>query len=142
MRHTQRRGFTLVELLAVMALIMFLVGIVLYASRGAMAKADYTATQTLLQKHLAALDEYRVQKGAYPDYGASPVDINETAAYKDVSNGVARYLPDDDRTYVDAWGSGIRYVRASNYLMYLYSWGPNGVDESGLGDDLRTDRQF
>ncbi len=142
MRDNRRRGFTLVELLAVMALIMFLVGIVLYGAKGAMTKADYTRTQTILQKHLAALDEYRVQKGSYPNYGAGPVDINASSDYKNLSTGVAQYLVDDDRTYVDAWGNGIRYVRSTNYSMYLYSFGPDGIDHLGAQDDLRTDRQF
>ena len=143
MNMLRRRGFTLVEMLAVMAMIALLVGLVLYAARGALQKADIAATQTMLQKHMAALDEWRVQKGAYWP-AAGILDINTDSAYQDPTAGVAQYLSADDRKFVDTWGSGIRYVRISKYSAYVYSIGPDGVDQTNPpvvpSDDIRIDR--
>ncbi|MGH8103088.1 MAG: type II secretion system protein [bacterium] len=33
-------------------------------------------------------------------------------------------------SYVDAWGNRIRFVRCTDYQAYIFSWGPNGVDDS------------
>ena len=138
-----RRGFTLIEMLAVMAMIALLVGLVLYVARGALQKADIAATQTILQKHMAALDEWRVQKGAhYP--AAAVLDVSTDAVYTNAATGVAQYLAADDRKFKDVWGSGIRYRRISNYSAYVYSVGPDGIDQTNPPvspcDDIRIDR--
>ncbi len=142
MNTLRRRGFTLVEMLAVMAMIALLVGLVLYAARGALQKADIAATQTILQKHMGALDEWRVQKGAYPVLNQ---DISTDAGYTNAVTGVAQYLAADDRKFVDTWGSGVRYVRSGNgFAAYVYSVGPDGVDQTNPpvspSDDIRIDR--
>lgn len=141
--HTPgRRGFTLVEMLAVMAMVAILVGLVLFAAKGALQKADIAATQTLLQKHMAALDEWRVQKGAFPMLATT--DVSQDATYTHPTAGVAQYLASDDRKFKDVWGSGIRYKRNSNYSAYVYSIGPDGVDQTNPpvspSDDIRLDR--
>ncbi|MEO0795051.1 MAG: prepilin-type N-terminal cleavage/methylation domain-containing protein [Verrucomicrobiota bacterium] len=71
--RTHRRrasGFTLVELLVVMAIILILSGIVIGVSGGISGKQSRARAETELATIAAALEAYRLQYGDYPWVGA------------------------------------------------------------------------
>lgn len=63
----QRRGFTIVELAVIIAVIGILVGIVAVSYRGIIADNDSEVARADAQKVASALQDYRSQKGVYPD---------------------------------------------------------------------------
>ncbi len=113
-----RAGFTLVELLAVIAIIGMLAGIVFGIAGYASKKSDRAKALTDLERIKMALEEYRIENGSYYDGGgASSTD----AAF---SNAVARYVNGGIRT-ADPWGREYRYALAGGQGYRLWSTGPN-----------------
>jgi type II secretion system protein G len=76
----RRQGFTLVEVLIVVAIIGVLMGLVLPALMKAGNKAKITETQTIIEQIKAALQEYEHDYGDYP-----PTSLKDEEHY---SNGV------------------------------------------------------
>jgi prepilin-type N-terminal cleavage/methylation domain-containing protein len=65
--YTQRRtGFTLIEILVVIAIIAVLAGILLAALSGVQEAAKKTKTSTLMQSFGRACDEFALDHGRYP----------------------------------------------------------------------------
>ena len=91
-----RRGFTLVELLIVIAVIGILVGLVVVASAGAVRTAEIRATQSLISKLSVAVND-RLQA-----LQTSPVQPNGAHRY------LAATLPDPESAYTrpDLTGPG------------------------------------
>lgn len=63
---TQRTGFTLIEILVVIAIIAVLAGILLAALSGVQQAAKKTKTSTLMQSFGRACDEFALDHGRYP----------------------------------------------------------------------------
>jgi prepilin-type N-terminal cleavage/methylation domain-containing protein len=79
-------GFTLVELLAVIAIIVILMGIVLVAAGNISGKRKVALTQDVLGALDRALDEYHITTGVYPAYKPDsyqnvPGESNQTETY-------------------------------------------------------------
>lgn len=130
-RRSKRGGFSLIEILAVMAVIVVLTGLSLFVARSAAQRADIARTQMQLQKLMGALDECRLQNGAYP------------AALSSASS----YLSAQDQTWNDPWGRAYQYVRETNSRVLLFSLGPDGINQTNpaaavgqRNDDIRADR--
>lgn len=69
MTHTsnnRRTGFTLIEILVVIAIIAVLAGILLAALSGVQKAAQKTKTETLMQSFGRACDEFALDHGRYP----------------------------------------------------------------------------
>lgn len=73
-----------------------------------------------------------------------PIDITRN----ELDIGRARILVDNPTkapnnwgvsSYVDAWGNKIQYNKCSDGLAFLYSYGPNQVDDSNKGNNLCND---
>jgi len=71
-RHTQaaRRGFTLVELLAVIATLSILSGLLVPTVLAARRAGERTRARLLFQSWAAAIESYRAEYGRYPVLGA------------------------------------------------------------------------
>ena len=83
-RRRQRRGFTLVEMLVVIAIIVTLIGLLLPAIQAARSAAQSTQCQSNLRQLGLAITEYRDQNGAYPQYRAE---------YPPITNAYGVYRP-------------------------------------------------
>jgi prepilin-type N-terminal cleavage/methylation domain-containing protein len=106
---TQRvvhRGFTLVEMLVVIAIIGILVGLVTGAAMVAMRMGKKTVVKSEIGQLDLALKQYKADNGEYPADGSIPQsDISPTNGYYDKnSNGI----PDDFERHF-----GIVFTRAN-----------------------------
>jgi general secretion pathway protein G len=149
---SSRKGFTLVELLAVITIIMILAGLVIGATSIAGRKADVGRCIARIQLLKSALEEYKLDCGKYPpgDHTILYARLFADPLNKGRPNGVKRPFISEtnflnsSRYFVDPWGSYFRYRAPGtrNQATFdLWSIGPNGKDESGSStgsDDLNN----
>jgi len=146
-RNAGRGAFTLVELLVVLAILGILGGLVMAGAQAARRRAAVTKAKTTIAALETAITMYQGDMGVYPATGNAalvgaleedPGDLDWGGPYlelkeDEVSGGVL----------LDPWGNPYVYTsvnggspqhRTRSYD--LYSFGPDGSDESGMGDDL------
>jgi general secretion pathway protein G len=150
----RKTGFTMVELLAVITIIMLLSAMVIGAAAWAGRSADNGRCQARMQMLKNALEEYKLDYGRYPPLAsAGPVPFaalyhtpissgrpgGEKRPYISETNFVNTSLQ-----FVDPWGNYFRYQApgSRNKGAYdLWSFGPNGSDESASttgSDDINN----
>lgn len=150
---SRNRGFTMVELLAVITIIMILAGLVIGASAVASRKADVGRCLARVQFIKNALEEYKLDYGKYPPGNES---ILYNRLFNDPVNGSGRpngikqpYISETNflnssKQFVDPWGKPFRYQApgSRNKITFdLSSDGPNGKDERGVttgSDDINN----
>lgn len=76
--------------------------------------------------------------GPYMNFEGSEVKVSRVTACDFDGDGA---MDDDLKEILDPWGKALRYRQppSKNLNTYdLYSYGPNGVDNAGLGDDINN----
>lgn len=149
------RGFTLLELIAVIGLIALLAGLILGGGQHAMASARSARARAELEVLSAALQAYRQEHGDYPRTNDATQLLqaligkrgpdNEPRASRSLVD-VARFdvaagadpVADQAAMLLDPWGQPYRYAYRSqapwtNPLCVLWSSGP---DRQSAGDLL------
>lgn len=140
-KNRVRRGFTLVEMLAVMAMIMALAGIIIVVARGAAQKAERVRAKAEVLRLKKAFEDDRLERGIFWG-GPGEKDQNVSDAKSDIE----RYLDSDAKVYTDPWGTPYKYWRISDYNAIVYSYGPDAINQTSGGvagagnDDIRSDR--
>jgi len=126
------RGFTLLELLVVLAIIALLVGLVAPKVIQYLGKAKTETARTQLHNVMAALDLYRLDAGHYPSQGEG-IDALITAPGGNTS-WTGPYLQ-NAKGLSDPWGEKYVYRIPGQHGEYdLYSLGANKA-EGGDGED-------
>ncbi|MFP4028716.1 MAG: type II secretion system protein [Candidatus Brocadiia bacterium] len=140
---TARGGFTLIEILVVVAIIGMLAGMILAASHQVRERAKRDNTYMLLQRTETALEEYRDLYGSWPTAGGSGLIPNETVARilmeadtggkAEGTTGAA--IQEDsggDPQVVDPWENPIRILKGgfNRPDLDIWSLGPNGTDDT------------
>ena len=146
-RHDRsaRRAFTLVELLAVMAIITILAGGLVGGAFAVVRHTKHKNTENLLEQLTNGLHVYHDDHRQYPPGNASDNTqplyeaLQEDGNYVEVSGANKVDYDDDpdvtDWRYEDAWGTELRYVCEYPHDSYeLSSAGPDKV--WGSDDDV------
>lgn len=119
MRTHKQAGFTLVEILVTVAIIGILVGIVFGIAGLASKKSDTTKALSEMHQIRNALEEYRLQFGAFPP-NLNSINTRMAEPFKSVKT-------------VDPWGRAYIYSNNSAYAFTLISAGPKTTDAA---DDI------
>ena len=141
-----RRGFTLIEVLLVIAIIMVLAGVFIFAIGGTQERANKDAATLLIKQVCGALERYKLHIGHYPteeEGGLKALrtkpDFNDEAM---AEKWAGPYLQTEP---TDAWNHVLNYTptepgsdEALTVPYKVWSNGPNGQDDNGADDDIRN----
>ncbi|MBL8957639.1 MAG: type II secretion system protein GspG [Myxococcaceae bacterium] len=124
MRRQQRRGFTLLEILVVIAILGLLTGMVAVAVVPAFTQAKVDTTRTNIASTMDLLKQYYLRKNKYPDTGTGlKVLVDEQIT---------------DKIPKDAWGNDFVYL-LENGKPVVMSYGDDGVPGGdGVAADLSS----
>lgn len=121
-----RAGFTLVEILLVVAILGILAGVAVVSLKGRTKTASISATRTSIAAIGTAIDTYEVDNGVYPQ------SLQGLLTKGNENNWNGPYLK-DGRMPKDAWGNDFSYsLQGDSYK--LSSAGPDG--QQGSADDI------
>ena len=162
-RKISRSGFTLVELLIVMAILVLLVSMVGPRLLGSKAKADISAVKTQIGMFQAALERYAIDMNTFPskeqglqalitepsadslggegDLGGEDVALEgeEGGSETGGSNWDGPYLK-ADRIPKDPWGNSYGYEFPATHnkqgIPDIWSFGPDGQENTE--DDITS----
>jgi general secretion pathway protein G len=122
-----RGGFTLVEILLVVAILGILAGVAVVSLKGRTKTANIAATRTSIQAVQTAIDVYETDNGVYPG------SLQSLLTKGSENNWNGPYMR-DGRMPKDAWGAEFQYAVGSDGNYKITSAGPDG--QMGTGDDL------
>ena len=136
----QRRGFTLVEVLIVLAILVMLVAMVVPRFLGARKQGEIRAAKTQVGMFQTALEHYAADAKTFPttEQGLSalltkPSDLDESTAWE------GPYL-NGEIIPKDPWGSEYHYEYPPTHGTAdrpdIWSNGPNKNDDAGGEDDI------
>jgi general secretion pathway protein G len=130
-RRGTARGFTLLELLVVVAIIGLLVGFVAPRYFGQIGKSEVNAARAQIDALEKALDQYRLDTGRYPGAETGLAALVQRPANEPKWNGP--YLRKD--VPLDPWGKPYQYrVPGQKGDFDLISFGKDGVP-GGSGEN-------
>lgn len=143
--RSRRRGFTLIEVLMVVAILVLLAGVAIVAVSGSGEKAKIKLVRPLLSQISGALDRYKMDVGEYPTEEQGLDALRRPPEFEDEASEQkwgGPYLKSDP---VDPWGNEISYQpaepgseEAMTVPYRLWSFGPNKQDDNGAEDDIRN----
>jgi general secretion pathway protein G len=135
-RHSRRRGFTLMEVLLVLAILGVIMAMVLPQLLGRQRQANIDATKLSIRGLEQALDLFALDHD-----GEFPVtNIGLQALLNPTGNDPqwkGPYLKDTSTLPLDAWGNPMQYEYPGKYQQGkadIWSWGPD--KQNGTEDDI------
>ncbi|PIQ84843.1 MAG: type II secretion system protein GspG [Candidatus Omnitrophica bacterium CG11_big_fil_rev_8_21_14_0_20_63_9] len=141
------RGFSLVELLVVIAIIGILTGLGFAGVQSARRRGAVTKAKTTIAGLETAIANYEADMGDYPSTGngALMAALQEGGGEADWAGPYFEPKQDElkEGQLVDPWGQPYEYVSVNEGApehrtrsFDLWSYGPNGADDDGTGDDI------
>ena len=140
-------AFTLVELLVVIAIMGILISLVTAGAQAARRRGAVTKAKTTIASLETAIAMYNGDMGEYPPTGNEglvkaiqddPHNVSWQGPYMEFKHDELK-----DGKLMDPWGNPYVYVSANGGApehrprsFDLYSFGSNGVDDQGAGDDI------
>ncbi len=164
-----RRGFTVIELLTVLAIIGILAGLIMGAAHSARKQALIAKAKAAISSVETALGMFQMDVGAYPSQGNANMftclisssgcligTAGTSITTSQAANWSGPYMNFQTNevnvvTFVDPWGNPYQYKSGSDHgtganysasgYMDIYSFGPDGLDNNGGGDDVANWRR-
>ena len=144
--RTRRTGFTLIEVLMVVAILVLLAGVAIVAVTGSGEKAKIKLVRPLLAQVGDALERYKLDIGNYPTEEEGNLDaLRKRPEYDDEKTAdmwAGPYLKSEP---IDPWGNKVSFLlteagtdEAQLVPYKLWSFGPNKQDDNGAEDDIRN----
>jgi general secretion pathway protein G len=129
----ERRGFTLMEVLLVLSILVILGATAVGIFSGVKAGADRNAARIQVENIDQASERYQAMVGMYP---TMLEDLNQQPAGLSASKWSGPYLED---LPLDPWQNQYEYMYPGQQNAHLgkpdiWSWGPDG--QSGTEDDI------
>jgi len=139
-----RGGFTLLEILIVLAIIIVIAAMVVPNLVGAQQKANEDATYATIKNVESVAQRYAVDHGGAFYNGSGQSAWQEFITPEPFRGKNIRPYYQEPPT--DAWGNILSYEwngdghsKSSNALTpAIWSFGPNGQDDGGEGDDINN----
>jgi len=143
-RARAKRGFTLIEILLVLAIILMLAGVTIVSVVGTRKGARIDSTKAMLNSIETAIETYNMHIGHYPteeEGNLEALRVKPTFESEEVAQmWRGPYLKREPR---DAWKNTFNYEvnvagtdEAQAHPYRLWSNGPDGVD--GTEDDIKN----
>jgi len=141
-----RRGFTLIEVLLVIAIIGVLAGVFIFAIGGTQDRANKDAAKLLVKQVCNALQRYKLHIGHYPTEEEGGLDaLRKKPDFDEEATGEKWAGPYLETDPTDAWDNKLSYTptdptseEAQTVPFKVWSNGPNGQDDNGADDDIRN----
>lgn len=132
-RKAMARGFTLVEVLLVLIILVIIGSIVVPNIFGAKDQADIDASKAQITSLKGAMDMYRLHMNKYP---SSLKDLTDEPSDKSAADKWAGpYLQSSMKE--DPWGNEYQYVSPGKKNPKSYDLSSSGPDgQSGTDDDI------
>jgi general secretion pathway protein G len=134
--NDRERGFTLVELLVVLAILGLLIALVAPAMIRQLGSAKHKIAQQSIERLSGVLDLYRLDVGDYPStaQGLSALNQNST----NVAGWNGPYLKNADGI-IDPWGRPYQYRYPSDRPQHSFDIISLGADGKPGGDGENAD---
>lgn len=140
-RRSGRGGFTLIEVMIAIAIVIILIGIVGFNVIGQLERGEEGAGKIQMENIETALDAFRMDFRRYPteDEGIEVLWNRESLDVDDEAmlDNWAGYL--DDPIPTDPWGNEWQYTddtQSETNDYELWSYGPDGEEDTD--DDIRS----
>ncbi len=145
-RTNSRAGFTLVEVLLVIAIVGILAGVFIFTIGGSQDKAKKDTTVLLIKQVSTALERYKLNVGDYPGDAEGGLDaLLSKPSYTDEKLAEKWAGPYIEVEPVDGWGNKLGYQateagsdEAQTLPYKIWSFGPNKQDDTGADDDIKN----
>ncbi|MFC1452866.1 type II secretion system protein GspG [Verrucomicrobiota bacterium] len=129
-RCPRAAGFTLIEVLLVVAILGILAGVIVVNFGGKQKSAMIKATRASISALMTAIDMYEVDTGRYPS-GLGNLLSNDGAP-----NWNGPYVRGGQDVLVDAWGTTFGYAQQGDTSYRITSAGPDL--NIGTSDDITS----
>jgi general secretion pathway protein G len=128
-------GFTLVELLVVLAILGLLIALVAPSVMGQLGSAKHKIAQQSIERLAGVMDLYRLDVGDYPSTAQGLTALNENPG---MAGWNGPYLKDADGIK-DPWGHAFQYRYPSQRPKHSFDIISLGADDKAGGDGEGAD---